>query len=153
MTAIHWIAVAVAVAVAAAAGIVGVSGRQRRLRFPHGIPRVLSGNRTEIQREWQDNSLKGRISRYVFRDVFRALRVIEQKEVHIMGAIQDAVDQIAAQLAKSKAEVVATIADLEAKIAAGETPDLTALKAAAQALDDVIPDAPVEPTEPTEPTS
>lgn len=131
---------------------------------------MLSGNRTEIQREWQDNSLRGRISRYVFRDVFRVLRVIEQKEVHIMGAIQDAVDQIAAQLAKSKAEVVATIADLEANIAAGETPDLTALKAAAQALDDVIPDAlgfyplgfihadgvsrnPVEPTEPTEPTS
>lgn len=85
----------------------------------------------------------------MFRDVFRALRVIEQKEVHIMGAIQDAVDQIAAQLAKSKAEVVATIADLEANIAAGETPDLTALKAAAQALDDLIPDVPVEPTEPT----
>lgn len=146
MTAIHWIAVAVAVA--AAAGIVGASGRQRRLRFPYGIPRV-SGNRTEFRREWQDNSPRGRISRYVFRDVFRALRVIEQKEVHIMGAIQDAVDQIAAQLAKSKAEVVATIADLEANIAAGETPDLTALKAAAQALDDLIPDVPVEPTEPT----
>lgn len=60
-----------------------------------------------------------------------------------MGAVQDAVDQITAQLDKAKGEVVKAIADLEAAVAAGETPNLDALKAAAQALDDVVPDAPV----------
>ena len=59
-----------------------------------------------------------------------------------MGAVQDAVDQVAAQLAKAKAEIVAKVADLEAQVAAGEIPDLTALKEAAQALDDVVLDVP-----------
>jgi len=61
-----------------------------------------------------------------------------------MGAVQDAVDAVVAQLDKAKTEVVNEIAALEAQIAAGETPDLTALKAAAQGLDDVVPDAPVD---------
>lgn len=66
-----------------------------------------------------------------------------------MSAAQDAVDQITTQLGNVKDEIVGKIADLEAQIAAGETPDLTALKAAAQALDDVVPDAPVDtPAEP-----
>lgn len=61
-----------------------------------------------------------------------------------MGAVQDTVNQIADQLAKAKTEIVTKIADLEAQIAAGETPDLEPLKALAQSLDDVVPDAPVE---------
>ena len=59
-----------------------------------------------------------------------------------MGAVQDTVNQIADQLAKAKTEIVTKIADLEAQVAAGEIPDLTALKEAAQALDDVVLDVP-----------
>lgn len=58
-----------------------------------------------------------------------------------MGAEQDAVDAVVTQLGKAKDEIISKIADLEAQVAAGETPDLSALKAAAQALDDVVPDA------------
>lgn len=63
---------------------------------------------------------------------------------YAVGAVQDAVDALVAQLGKAKAEVLSKIDELEAQIAAGETPDLTALKDAVQALDDVVPDAPVE---------
>lgn len=64
----------------------------------------------------------------------------------VMSEVQDAVDQIVAQLAKAKAEIVSEIESLEAAVVAGETVDLTALKAAAQALDDVVvdEDVPVE---------
>lgn len=58
----------------------------------------------------------------------------------VMSSVQDAVDEIVAQLAKAKAEIVSEIESLEAAVAAGESVDLTALKAAAQALDDVVVD-------------
>lgn len=61
-----------------------------------------------------------------------------------MTEAQDAVDAVVVQLGKAKGEVLAKIADLEAQVAAGQAPDFSALKAAAQALDDVVPDAPVE---------
>lgn len=68
-----------------------------------------------------------------------------------MSEVQDAVDAVTAQVSKGTAEVVAQVAALEAQAAAGVAPDLTALKAAAQALDDLNVDpAPVEP--PVEPT-
>lgn len=71
----------------------------------------------------------------------------------IMGAVQDAVDAITAQLEKAKTEIVTAISDLEAQVAAGETPDLTALRAAAQGLDDVVPDTiPTEEPSTGEPT-
>lgn len=73
-----------------------------------------------------------------------ALFTIKRLEGIIMSESQDAVDAVVAQLVKAQAEIVAEIANLEAQIGAGEAPDLTALKAAAQALDDVVPDAPVE---------
>lgn len=62
----------------------------------------------------------------------------------VMTATQDAIDVITTQLGKAKTEIVGAIADLEAQVADGQEPDLTALKAAAQALDDVVPDP--EPT-------
>lgn len=62
-----------------------------------------------------------------------------------MGAVQDAVDAVVAQLSKATDEIVAEIAALEAQVAAGETPDLAGLKAAAQALDDINPDVVAEP--------
>ena len=58
----------------------------------------------------------------------------------------DALAALRDQFVKAKDEIVARIAGLEAANAAGE--DLTAqiadLSAVAQALDDVVPDAPVE---------
>lgn len=68
-----------------------------------------------------------------------------------MGVVQDAVDAITVQLGKAKDEILGEIAALQSTIDAGGAPDLTALTAAAQALDDVVPDAPVEPPVPVEP--
>ncbi len=67
-----------------------------------------------------------------------------------VGAVQDAVDAIVAQLGKAKAEILSEIEVLKAAVAAGETPDLSALEAAAQALDDVVPDPVVEDPAPVE---
>jgi len=59
---------------------------------------------------------------------------------------QEAVDKITAQIGKAQVELVNRIADVQAQLdAAGvaEQIDLSSLTAAAQALDDVVPDAPV----------
>jgi len=57
---------------------------------------------------------------------------------------QESVDAIVVQLGKAKDEVVAKIADVQAQLDAAGVPaeqvDLTALTAAAQALDDVVAD-------------
>ena len=58
---------------------------------------------------------------------------------------QESIDGIVAQLGKAKDELLAEIADVKAQLEAAsvpaETVDLTALTAAAQALDDIVPDA------------
>ena len=59
-----------------------------------------------------------------------------------MSAVET-IATVVAELDKARGEIVARIADLQAQIAAGvpaEQLDLTALVAAAQALDDVVPD-------------
>jgi predicted negative regulator of RcsB-dependent stress response len=65
---------------------------------------------------------------------------------HLQGVIamsaQDSVNEITAQIKKGTGEVVGKIAELEA---ANPEVDFSELKAAAQALDDVVADAPVEP--------
>lgn len=66
----------------------------------------------------------------------------------IMSVSQDTVDQITAQVTKSKDEIVARVADLEQQVADGQAPDFTALKAAVQGVDDLNADAPA-PVEPT----
>lgn len=76
-----------------------------------------------------------------------ALFTIRRLEEIIMSATQDAVDAIVAQLGKASDEIKAQIAELEAR---EPSVDLTALKAAAQSLDDIVPDAPVEDTPPVE---
>jgi DNA-directed RNA polymerase subunit F len=71
------------------------------------------------------------------------------KEVIRMSA-QDSINAVVTQLGKAKGEIVAKIADLQAQIDAGvpaEQLDLTALTEAAQALDDVVADAPAEPAD------
>jgi uncharacterized protein YPO0396 len=69
---------------------------------------------------------------------------INQLGKAIMSELQDTVDAITAQVVKAKDEIVNEINNLEAKVAAGETPDLTALKEAVQGLDDLNPDQPAE---------
>ena len=70
----------------------------------------------------------------------------------IMSEVQDAVNAVTAQLEQARSEIVAEIEYLEAAVADGTPVDLTALKAAAQALDDVVAavpaaEAPAEATE------
>ena len=59
---------------------------------------------------------------------------------------QDSIDAVVAQLGKAKDEVVAKIADAQAALDAANVPaevvNLDALNAAAQALDDIVADAP-----------
>lgn len=72
----------------------------------------------------------------------------------MMGAVSEALAGVSDQLAKAKTEIVGRITDLETQLANGgplspeDQAAIDAVKSAAQALDDVIPDAPVEPTEP-----
>ena len=87
-------------------------------------------------------------------DIHAHIRVAEQRTKElIMSAAQDTVDQLTAQVLKSKDEVLGKIADLEARVAAGETPDFTELKAALQGVDDVVADVvvPAEPEAPVDP--
>jgi len=68
---------------------------------------------------------------------------------HLMST-QDTINAIVTQLGKAKDEIVAKIADVQAQLDAASVPaeqvDLSALTAAAQALDDIVPDpAPVDP--------
>ena len=64
---------------------------------------------------------------------------------------QESIDAIVAQLGKAQAEVVSKIADVQAQLDAANVPaevvNLDALNAAAQALDDIVPDADL-PTDP-----
>jgi hypothetical protein len=101
---------------------------------------------TPVQINWPYTASLGRIESKIDA-LAREISTLTTKTNRlgvVMGEVQDAVDAIVVQLGKAKDEILAEIANLEAQIAAGETPDLTALKAAAQALDDVVPDAPVE---------
>lgn len=59
-------------------------------------------------------------------------------------ATQDTINAVVAQLGKAKDEILTQIADLNAQIAnagVAEQVDTSALTAAAQALDDIVPDA------------
>lgn len=81
---------------------------------------------------------------------------IERLE-NAMGAVADALAGVNDKLAKAKTEIVGKIAALEAQLAdagkldADDQAAIDAVKAAAQGLDDVVPDAPVDepPVEPT----
>ena len=65
----------------------------------------------------------------------------------VLVSTQDAVNAVTAQLVKAQREIVSRIAEVQAQLdAAGvaEQIDLSSLTAAAQALDDVVPDELVE---------
>ena len=74
------------------------------------------------------------------KDIYHKLLQIEK----IMSALQQQIDAITAQNEKSRLEIIAKIDELQAKIDAGETVDLTALRASVQGIDDIVPDATVE---------
>lgn len=60
---------------------------------------------------------------------------------------QETIDAVVTQLGKAKDEIVTEIGKLNEQIAAAgvtDQVDTTALTAAAQALDDIVPDAPVD---------
>lgn len=68
----------------------------------------------------------------------------------ITMSVQDAVNAVTGQLRKAQAEIVAKIDDVQAQLdAAGvaQDIDLSALTAAAQALDDIVPDAAPAPAD------
>lgn len=67
-----------------------------------------------------------------------------------LSANSDAIEAVVAQLAKAKSEIDTRISALEAAAANGEdlSGPLADLRAAAQGLDDEVPDAPVEETPP-----
>jgi hypothetical protein len=69
--------------------------------------------------------------------------VLERME-NAVGDVQNAVNAVVEQLVRAKGEILGEISALEAAVASGEVPDLSALREAAQALDDVVADAPVE---------
>lgn len=81
----------------------------------------------------------------VLRSVNRKLEAIMATNAELAQSLKD----ISAQLAKASAEIADKIGKLEAAIVAGGGTDaavdaaLADVKAAAQALDDVVPDAPV----------
>jgi len=77
---------------------------------------------------------------------------LDRQTNHLVGVFivstQDVINAITDQLVKAQREIVSRIADVQAQLdAAGVAPDqvdLSSLTAAAQALDDVVPDAPAE---------
>lgn len=71
--------------------------------------------------------------------LFSLFKSLAQLRGDIVG-LQDSVNALVEQLSKAKGEIVSKISELEAQVAAGEAVDLEPLKAAVQALDDVVPD-------------
>lgn len=81
--------------------------------------------------------------------ILQLLQEILRKEDKIMSQLGDTLNSIKDQVGKATVEILGKIADLEAALAnAGTIPvdaqtALDGLKVAAQALDDIVPDAPV----------
>ena len=80
---------------------------------------------------------------------------IDRQINHIKRVIrmstQDAINAVVDQLRKAQTEITTELASVQAQLeAAGvaEQVDLSALTAAAQALDDIVADAPAEPVDP-----
>lgn len=84
---------------------------------------------------------------FVLNPLTIAIAIVLSKRITqggIVSEVQAAVDAVTAQLLRAKDEITAQISKLESDLLAGRQPDLTALRAAAQALDDVAPDVPAK---------
>lgn len=78
--------------------------------------------------------------------VAHTVDAIDKLREHIMSAA-DTIAAVVAQLDKARLEILARISELQDQVAAGvpsEELDLTALTAAAEALDNIVPDAPAD---------
>lgn len=88
------------------------------------------------------------------KDVINALLGLE----HTMGAVSDALADVKDQLSKARVEILTKIGDLENRLAvAGKLDEadqaaINDLKDAAQAYDDIVPDAAPEPAPQPEPS-
>jgi hypothetical protein len=88
------------------------------------------------------------------KDVINALLGLE----HTMGAVSDALAGVKDQLSKARVEILTKIGDLENRLAAAGKLDeadqaaINDLKDAAQACDDIVPDAAPEPAPQPEPS-
>ena len=75
------------------------------------------------------------------------IRTIER----LTMSLQSSVDDLVIKLGHAREEIVNKINDVQAQLDAASVPaeqvDLSALTAAAQALDDIVPDAPATPAE------
>lgn len=91
--------------------------------------------------------LAGVASRYHTHAIEHLDRQIRHLERFIMSQQQDTVNALVEQLRKCQLEISAELARAQAQInAAGvaEQVDLSTLVSAVQAIDDIVPDAPVE---------
>lgn len=70
----------------------------------------------------------------------------------VMSDFQSAVDEITAVLVKARGEILAEIDSLEVALNSGVAPDLSALRAVADSLDAIVPDAVVEVVEEAAPS-
>ena len=106
--------------------------------LPHDAPawaRQLYGWLATVQVQVDQHSVQ--LSRQF------AAQVLIKEEVM---ANQADIDAVVTELNDAAQEITTRIDELEAQVAAGQQVDLTALKAAADRLRDVVPDAPQEPT-------
>ena len=74
----------------------------------------------------------------------RRIAALERLTVTSTNTIQAVIDNLTNQLVKAQREITARIADVQTQLDAvgAAQVDLTALTAAAQALDDIVPDPP-----------
>jgi ABC-type transporter Mla subunit MlaD len=91
-----------------------------------------------------------------FQLILAAHQRLEQRIMALSQEVTDTLTAVSEQLDKATSEIVAKIDELAAAVA-DPTPEqqekLDGLRAAAQRLDDVVPDAtPEEPETPAEPT-
>ncbi len=79
------------------------------------------------------------------------LAYITHRIERLTMSTQEAIDAVVTKLGAVREEIVAKLAEVQAQLDAANVPaevvDLSALTAAAQALDDIVPDSPVTPSE------
>lgn len=107
----------------------------------HWIPAALAAAVLAAGLSARIGSLENHLVEHIDRQINHLRKVITV-------SAQDTVNALAAQVRKGISEVTGKIAELQAAADAGQPVDLTELAAAAQALDDIVADAPVVEPEP-----
>ena len=97
--------------------------------------------------------MRGLIGAGLIAWLYGRFRRLEQVIMATQAENQAAVDAVAAQLGKAKAEILAQIDALEAAANSGQTLNFDALRSEAQGLDDINLDPPAEPAPEPEPAT